>query len=60
MTTPYLRGVADAAAGKPGPAIPKINATWAEKLYNRGWCDGRDAKAAAERERKAQSGEDHE
>lgn len=37
---PYTRGEADGLAGKPGPAFPKGDATWAEKLYNRGWLDG--------------------
>lgn len=35
--TPYACGEADGFAGKPGPAYPRGNATWAEKLYNRGW-----------------------
>jgi hypothetical protein len=34
---PYVQGEADGLAGRPGPPFPKGNATWAEKLYNRGW-----------------------
>jgi hypothetical protein len=45
-TSPYLRGVADFCAGKAAPPIPKGGATWAEKLYHRGWCDARDEKTA--------------
>lgn len=38
--TPYARGEADGFAGKPGPAFPKADAPWQDKLYNRGWQAG--------------------
>jgi len=43
--TPYEKGYASALAGEPGPPIPKGDATWAERLFNRGWMDGRAEKA---------------
>lgn len=47
--TPYARGEADGLAGRPGPAFPRADAAWDEKLYNRGWEAGisRRAQAAA-------------
>lgn len=40
--TPYMRGVADARAGKLGPAFPKPDSSWADRLYARGWSDAMD------------------
>jgi len=40
--TPYMRGVADACAGKKGPAFPTPDSSWAERLYARGWSDAMD------------------
>lgn len=37
--SPYSRGYRDGQAGKPGPAFPKGDATWAQRLYARGWSD---------------------
>lgn len=50
--TPYERGY---AAGLDGtgrsPEFPRGDASWAEKLYARGWSDGADARIRAARER---------
>ncbi|MBN3761373.1 hypothetical protein [Burkholderia sp. Ac-20365] len=35
--TPYQRGEDDGLAGKPGPAFPRADSDWSERLYNRGW-----------------------
>ncbi len=40
--TPYQRGEASFQRGEGGPPIRKGDATWAERLFNRGWCDARD------------------
>jgi hypothetical protein len=45
--TPYLRGVADACAGKPGPAFPKPGSSWSDRLYARGWSDAMDERLRA-------------
>lgn len=38
--TPYERGYQDRLNGAAGPShTPGGNASWAEKLYYRGWCD---------------------
>ena len=39
--TPYEQGEASFRRGDAGPPIPKGDATWAERLFNRGWCDAR-------------------
>jgi hypothetical protein len=39
--TPYEQGAASFHRGEAGPAIPKGDATWSERLFNRGWCDAR-------------------
>lgn len=44
--SPYERGFASAAAGEAGPPFPKGDASWTEKLFNRGWSDGVSARAA--------------
>jgi len=43
MTTPYQRGQESFRRGESGPPIPKGSASWAERLFNRGWCDERAA-----------------
>ena len=40
--TPYDRGFAAGTAGERGPAFPKADASWSDRLYNRGWEDGTD------------------
>jgi hypothetical protein len=47
--TPCQRGEADGIAGNPGPAFPKPDSPWSDKLYNRGWEAGicKRAQAAA-------------
>lgn len=42
--SPWQRGHDDGLAGKPGPAIPKADATWAERLYSSGWSRGVEAR----------------
>ncbi len=38
--TPYERGYAARLSGSQGPrSVPNGNASWAEKLFYRGWCD---------------------
>lgn len=38
--TPYERGYKDRLEGGRGPdRVPRGDASWAEKLYYRGWCD---------------------
>ena len=39
--TPYQQGIASFERGEAGPAFPKSGASWAERLFNRGWCDAR-------------------
>lgn len=41
--TPYEQGAASFKRGEAGPPIPKGDATWSERLFNRGWCDARSA-----------------
>ncbi|TCP91858.1 hypothetical protein C8J42_103550 [Sphingomonas sp. PP-CE-1A-559] len=41
--TPYEQGAASFKRGEAGPPIPKGDATWSERLFNRGWCDERAA-----------------
>lgn len=38
--TPYQRGFEDAQNGKRCPPAPRGDASWADKLYNRGWTNG--------------------
>lgn len=45
--TPYVRGEADGRAGKPAPAFPTPNSSWADRLYNRGWEAGITKRAIA-------------
>ena len=45
--TPYEQGAASARRGEAGPPIPKADASWAERLFNRGWCDTRAALATS-------------
>ena len=47
LRTPYARGEAAGLAGEPGPAFPRADAHWDEKLYNRGWEAGIGRRAAA-------------
>lgn len=49
--TPYEQGHTDGIAGKPGPAFPRGNCSWATRLYHRGWLDGI-AKFVAQRDGK--------
>jgi hypothetical protein len=45
--SPYARGEADGLAGKPGPAFPTPDSSWADRLYNRGWEAGVHKRAQA-------------
>lgn len=47
--TPYERGYAAAKRGEPGPPFPTGDASWAEKLFARGWADGAFLREAAQR-----------
>lgn len=38
--TPYERGYDAGLAGKPAPPFPTSQASWAQRLYHRGWHDG--------------------
>lgn len=35
--SPFEKGKIDGLAGKPGPAFPGPDSSWAARLYNRGW-----------------------
>lgn len=43
--TPYESGYREGLAGKPGPAFPTPDSSWATRLHNRGWEAGADARA---------------
>jgi hypothetical protein len=47
--TPYELGAASFHRGEAGPPIPKGDATWSERLFNRGWCDARESARLLER-----------
>ncbi len=55
---PYLRGDADACAGKPGPPFPTPDSSWAYRLYARGWSDAMDSKRRATPASSTDGGED--
>lgn len=40
--SPWERGYADGLAGKPGPAFPTPDSSWAQRLYAAGWSRGVD------------------
>lgn len=48
--TPYARGFEAGRDGKPGPAFPTPDSSWADRIYARGWIEGADARQTAERE----------
>lgn len=40
--SPFERGERDGLSGKPGPAFPKADSPWEDRLYARGWSRGID------------------